>query len=335
MRDRRHNAPAWRGSTRLALIVTLGLGAHGAAHAQSATSYPTRPVTVIVPFAAGGPADLESRLYTPKLTELLGQSIVIDYKPGGGTAVGTQQVIRSKPDGYTLLAATAALTVFPAFQRELGFDVVKDLQPISLMSKRSSVMMVRPGFPAATFTEYVSYARSNPGKINYGTAGVGEVSHLAGLWLHALTKTTATFVPFKGTGPVLIELMAGRVDVTSGTLVAALPVIRSGKARALVMLSDQRSKQLPDVPTVAEQGYPEYNYSNWLGFLAPPGTPAAIVTRLNEAMAKVARLPEIVTALDGQGSIAVGGSPSEFGQLVAAEVMRWRKIVDDAELKAN
>lgn len=312
-------------------VLAMALGA--SAFAQGIQSFPSKPVTVIVAFASGGPIDLETRLYLPRVSEQLGQPLIIEYKLGQGTALGTGFVAKAKPDGYTILSNSAALTVFPAFYKNLDFDVVKDLAPVTQMSKRSSVLQASPSFPAKTFADYITYARNNPGRINYGTAGVGDISHLVGEWLHSLTSTKVTFVPFKGTGPILVELMAGRVDVTSGTLIAALPLVRSGKVRPLAMLGDKRSKHMPDVPTVAEHNLPEFDYANWLGIFAPAGTPAPIVSRLNEAFVKVSRLPAIVAELDAQGSDAVGSSPEQFRKYVAAEVARWGKVVEGAGIK--
>ncbi len=314
----------------MACVIAAGLAAAGDSQAQA---YPNKPVTVIVAFASGGPIDLETRLYVPRVSEQLGQPLVIEYKVGQGTALGTGFVAKAKPDGYTILSNSAALTVFPAFYKNLDFDVVKDLTPITQMSKRSSVLQASNAFPAKTFAEYIAYARANPGKINYGTAGVGDISHLVGEWLHSLTNTKVTFVPFKGTGPILTELMAGRVDVTSGTLIAALPLVRAGKVRPLAMLGDKRSKHMPDVPTVAEHNMPEFDYANWLGIFAPPGMPVSITNRLNDAFVKVSRLPAIVAELDAQGSEALGSSPEQFRKYVAAETTRWGKVVQGAGIK--
>lgn len=323
----------WRMAAAIGLAGGVALPASVQAQAQVQGTYPNKPVTVIVAFASGGPIDLETRLYTPKAGEFLGQPLVIEYKLGQGTAVGSGYVAKAKPDGYTILSNSAAITVFPAFYKNLDFDVVKDFAPVTQMSKRSSVLQSSPSFPARTFADYITYARNNPGKINYGTAGVGDISHLVGEWLHSLTNTKVTFVPFKGTGPILVELMAGRVDVTSGTLIAALPLVRSGKVRPLAMLGDKRSKHMPDVPTVAEHNLPEFDYANWLGIFAPAGTPAPIVNRLNDAFVKVSKLPAIVAELDAQGSDALGSSPEAFRKYVASETARWGKVVQGAGIK--
>ena len=314
----------------MAASIAILTMATGIAEAQT---YPTKPITVIVAFAAGGPVDLESRLYTTKASEIIGQPLVIEYKVGGGTAVGSGYVAKARPDGYTLLSTSAALAVFPAFYTDLNFDVLKDLVPITQMSKRSSVLVASTIAPFKTYAEYLAYAKANPGRINYGTAGVGDISHLVGEWMHSLTNTKVTFVPFKGTGPLMTELMAGRVDVSSGTLIATLPLVKSGKIRPLAMLGSERSKHMPDVPTVAEHNLPEFDYANWLGFFAPGGTPPAIVNKVNDALVRVAKMPPIVAELDNQGSLAVGNTPVQFKQYFSSEVVRWKKVVDGAGIK--
>ena len=306
----------------------------GSAFAQgSAAGFPSRPVVIISGFAPGGSVDIESRLYAPVMSKIMGQSFVIDFRPGAGTTIGIGYVVKANPDGYTLLGHTTALTVVPAFYKDLPFNVVKDLAPVSQMANRTSVLMASTIFPPRSFPEYIAYAKANPGKVNYGTAGNGEISHLAGAWLHSLTNTTVTFIPFKGTGPALQELMAGRVDISSGIIGTALPLLQSGKVRILAVLGRQRVKQYPDIPTVAEMGVSEYNYGAWMGFLAPAATPPAIIDKLSDGFAKVVRTPEIAAELERQGASPVGGTPAQFKQLIATEVARWQKVVDDSGIK--
>ena len=313
-------------------FMLLGMAATSMAQ-SGAGAFPTRPVTVIVPFAPGGAVDLECRMYSPGLSAALGQSAVIDYKVGAGTTLGMGYVAKSRPDGYTILANSTGLTVVPAFYKDLNFDLQKDLAPITLMSKQHSMISVSTSFPAKTLVEYLAYARANPGKINYGTAGAGAISHLAGAWMHSLSNTQVTFIHHKGTGPLLLELQAGRVDVGTGLLIATVPLVNAGKIRPLAVMGTERSGQLPNLPTVAEQGVPGYDYTSWIGFLAPGGTPAAIVSRLNDALVKTVKSPAIVAQLDKQGSVAVGSSPEQFRQHIAIELVRWNKVVTDANLK--
>lgn len=304
------------------------------AAAQSiGTAFPNRPITVIVPFAAGGPVDLETRMYTARLAELLGQPIVVDYRPGGGTSIGAAYVAKSKPDGYTLLSSSSALAVFPALYKDAPIDVTTDLAPLAHMSSKTSVLMVRASSPFKTFADYLAYAKANPGKLNYGTSDVGGISHLSGMWLHVLHRSEVTFVPYKGNGPLMLDLMAGRVDIASASPIVSLPLIESGKLRPMAIKGGSRIKQLPGVPTVAEHGMPEYVDENWQGFLAPAATPEAIVTRLAEAMVAVAKQPSIVKELESQASKAVGGGPSAFKAFIATDIARWKKLVESAGIQ--
>ncbi|RPI42658.1 MAG: tripartite tricarboxylate transporter substrate binding protein [Betaproteobacteria bacterium] len=296
-------------------------------------SYPTKPITVIVPFAAGGPVDLETRMYTARLAELLGQQLIVDYRPGGGTTIGAGYVAKAKPDGYTLLSVSSALAVFPALYKNLSFDPLTDLAPLAHMSSKTSVLMVRAASPFKTFAEYLTFARANPARINYGTSDTGGISHLSGMWLHKLHGSEVTFVPYKGNGPLMLDLVAGRVDIASASPIVALPLIESGKLRPMAIKGGSRIKQLPGVPTVAEHGMPEYADENWQGFLAPAGTPDAIVTRLADAMIAVAKQPAIVSALESQASTAVGGGPAAFRKFIAADTARWKKLVESAGLQ--
>ena len=320
-------------SMQHSFVALAGLSAAILTGGAQAQTFPVKPITVIVAFAAGGPVDLETRMYTTKAGELLGQPMVTDYKVGGGTTIGTGYVAKARPDGYTLLSGSASLTVFPAFYKDLNFDIIKDLAPITQMSQRSSLLVASPNAPFKTFAEYIAYARANPGKINYGTSGVGDITHLLGEWLHSLSKTRVTFVPFKGTGPLMVDLMASRLDVTSATLIASLPLVKSGKLKALAALGKERSKHMPDIPTVAEGGLHDFQYANWLGIFAPGGTPPAVVNRLNEVLVTVLKQPAIVAELDAQGSLAIGNTPEQFHQYVAAEARRWQSVVDVAGIK--
>lgn len=319
-----------------AMLAALALpcGGMGSASAQGSDAYPSRAITVIIPFPAGGPIDIESRRYTQKMSVLLGQPFVLDFKPGGGTAIGTEYVAKSRPDGYTLLAVTAALTVFPAFAKDSSLDIIRDLAPISLMSQRTIMLQSHPAFAPKTFAEYLAYAKANPGKINYGTTGQGESSHLAGAWLHLLTNTRATFIPYKGGGPLFIDLLAGRLDVAAGALLSAVSNVKAGKTRALAVMGTQRSRQFPDVPAIAEHpGLSDFSYSQWLGFVAPGPTPPAIVNRLSQQFAAVVKTPDMVAALDTEGSVAVGSTPAQFRQLIANETASWQKVVRDTGIK--
>jgi tripartite-type tricarboxylate transporter receptor subunit TctC len=296
--------------------------------AATAQSYPSRPVTVIVPFAAGGPVDTDTRKYAARLSEMIGQPVVVDYKPGAGTSIGAAYVAKAKADGYTLLSDSSAFAVFPAFYKDLTFDPMRDLVPITMMSELVSVLMVPSSSPIKSFSEYLAYTRANPGKLSYGTSGVGDISHLSAAWMHSIAATKVTFVPYKGNGPMMVDLLAGRMDAGSASLVQALPHIRSGKLRALAIRGASRVKPLPDVPAVNEHpGMKEFASVNWLGFFAPAGIPAPVIDKLSSALVAVSRLPDVVADLESQASTPIGNTPAEFKALVAEEIARWKKVV--------
>ena len=314
----------------------MGAVFSGSLLAQSAGEYPSKPVSVILPFPPGGPTEPEARLEIKKIGELLGQPFILDFKAGAATSIGTNYVVKSKPDGYTLLVTAASLTVFPAFYENLQFDVTKDLVYVSLMSKRPTALLVTPSLPAMNFREYIAYVKANPGKVNMGTSGSGGVGHLAGAWIHSETGTMnmVTFVHFKGTGPVFPELIAGRIHAHPTSLASAMPLVKAGKLRVISIMSDERTRLMPDVPTLQEQGLASgVGYTTWQGFAAPAGTPAAIVNKLSENFAKTAKSPEVAGPLEADGGVMVGSTPEQFRLMIGREVAAWKKVVKDTGIK--
>ncbi len=314
----------WHRSLVCTAVLALSCGT---AQAQDpAAAYPLKPVLLVVPIAAGGPIDQEARLYA-KMTGLFGQPIIVDNKPGAGTTIGTAFVARAAPDGYTLLTNSAGHTTAPALYKELPFDVLKDFAPITLMSEKPYALITHPGFGAKTAADYLAYARGNPGKLNYGTSGGGGITHIVGAWLHGTTSTKVTFVHYKGAGPSLVDLMAGRLDVTSVALVGVWPQIKSGKLRVLGVTGAKRPPLLPDLPTIGEQGVTGFHYTPWQGVLAPAATPATIQAKLNGIFSRIAKAPEVAGPLETAGNVMVGSSAAHFREVIAAEVPRWRKVV--------
>ena len=300
-----------------------------------AQPYPVKPISVIVPFAAGGPVDGDTRKYATHITELLGQPVVIDYKPGAGTSVGAGFVAKARPDGYTLLSDSSSYAVFPAFFRKIDFDPIKDLIPITTMHESISVLVMPASSPIRSLAEYLAFARDNPGRINYGTTGVGDISYLTGIWLHSMHGSKVTFVPYKGNGPLMIDLVAGRVDISSVSLVNALPQIQQGRLRPIAVRSLKRVKPLPDVPAVLEHpGMEKYAGNNWLGFFAPANTPQPVIDKLSTTFIAITRLPAVQAALDAQGSLPVGNTPAQFREFLADEIGRWKKLAVDNNIKA-
>jgi tripartite-type tricarboxylate transporter receptor subunit TctC len=316
-----------------AWLSITGLATLSPATSLAQSDYPAKAVQVVIPYAPGGTTDVEARLYAQKLGDALGKSFVLDFKPGAGSVFGSNLVAKAAPDGYTILMTTASIAVSPALVKDLPYDPAKDFASVSLMSKRATLLLMHPSNPFKTFPEYLAYAKANPGKINFGTSGAGGIIHLSGAWLSSLTNTQVTFVHYKGSGQMYTDLLAGRVHVTPVTFTTGLPYIRSGKLVPLVVTSAERSKLL-DMPTVAEQGVPGYEYPSWFGVLAPAGTPAPIVNRLSAELAKIARSPEVVKKLaEADGSFMVGSTPEQFRQMIVTETARWKKLVQDTGIK--
>lgn len=302
---------------------------------ESVAKFPSRPFTFIASVAPGGPTENETRLYMGKMFQLMGQPFVLDFKAGGGQIIGANFVAKSQPNGYTMLIVTASFTLNAAMRDDLPFNPIADFAPVSLMSVRSTALVVNQSVPAKNVEEYVAYARANPGKVNYGTSGQGSAGHIAGAWLHGLTGTKVTFVNYKGAGPMMLDLVAGRVDVSMEALSGVLPMIKAGKVRVLGITGAERSPLLPQMRTVAEQGLPGFDYSGFLGFSAPGSTPAAIVNKLSENFAIAAKSPEIVKPMEEGGAVMIGSTASSFKQTLDTQIGRWKKVVQENGIAAE
>ncbi len=313
----------------------LAMAASTTVLAQAKAPFSSRPVTVVAPYDPGGPIDIEARIFTKKSNELTGQQYIIEYKPGAATRIGVSYVARATPDGHTLLFTTGGFAILPVLFKNLTFDAIKDFAPVAQMSQQFTVFIVRPSFPAKNFAEYLTYAKANPGKVSYGMLGSGSSGHLAGAWLAGATNTTVNFIPYKGTGPAMLDVTAERLDVLTAGLIAARPHIQSGKMRPLAMMNVVRSKLLPDVPTIAEQGVPSYGYTNWTGFFAPRATPAAAIARIADDFGAAARSKDVIDTLEAQGSVPIGNTPAQFTQVVLTDIARWQKIVQDNAIKVE
>ena len=289
-----------------------------------------RPITLIIPLAPGGPNDVEARMYTSRINgNLLSQNIVLDYKPGASGTISAAFVARAVPDGHTLQLTGGSFGAFPALYKDLPFDTIKDFTHISLVSLKNFVLVVHPSLPIKSFPDYVAYTRANPEKMNISTTGSGGSTHLGGAWLHNMINTKATFVHYKGAGPAVIDLVAGRVQATPLALQTSLALIKSGKIRPVAMMGSNRSDAIPGLATIAEQGFPGYAFESYIGISGPTGMPAGAVKQLNEAFAKVVKMPDVVKQLDAQGSVPVGSTPGEFSKPIQAESERWKKVVRD------
>jgi tripartite-type tricarboxylate transporter receptor subunit TctC len=299
-----------------------------------AQTYPTRPVHLIVPFAAGGGTDITARLMGQWLSERLGQQFVIDNRPGGGTNIGTEAVVRAPADGYTLLLCGTPSAINATLYDKLNFNFIRDIAPVAGISRDPYVMVVNPSVPAESVPEFLAYAKANPGKLNMGSAGTGAGSHVAGALFKMMAGVDMVHVPYRGAGPALTDLIAGQVQVYFGTTVASIEYIRAGRLRALAVTTATRSDALPDVPTVGEF-VPGYEASVWYGIGAPKNTPAEIVDKLNKEINAGLADPNIKARLADLGGTVLAGSPADFGKLIAEETEKWGKVIKFAGIKAD
>ena len=302
------------------------------AHAQT---YPSRPIRLIVPQSAGGSTDLVARPLARLLGEALGQSMIVDNRPGAGSVIGTDLVAKAAPDGYTLLAVAASFTISPSLYPRLPFDPARDFEPITLLASLPNILVVQRSLPVKSVQEFIALARSRPGQLNYGSSGVGTGTHLSMEWLKHMAGIQLVHVPYKGGAPAVNALLAGEVQVNCATISTALPHVKAGTLRALAVTTARRSAAAPEVPTLAESGLPDYDYSSWIGLLAPAKTPRAIVARLATAAARTARTPEIASILALEGAEPVGNSPEEFAVVIRTEIGRWQKLVGSAGIKED
>jgi tripartite-type tricarboxylate transporter receptor subunit TctC len=299
-----------------------------------ADTYPSRPVHLIVFYAAGGGNDIIARLMGQWLSQRLGQSFVIENRPGGGGNLGTEYVVRAAPDGYTLLLSSTANTVNASLYNNLDFNFIRDIAPVASISYEPNIMVVNPSVPAKTIPEFIAYAKANPGKINYGSAGIGSSQHMSGELFKMMAGIDMTHVPFRGTAPALTSLLGGQVQVMFASMPAALPYIRADKLRALGVTIAKRSDVLPDVPSVSEF-LPGFDAAVYYGIGAPINTPPEIVDRLNKEINAGLADPQFKARLVELGSMVLPGSPADFGKFIANETDKWAKVVKFAHIKAE
>jgi tripartite-type tricarboxylate transporter receptor subunit TctC len=302
----------------------------------AAQTYPTRPITIVAGFAAGGSVDTIARIVAKKLAENLGQNVVVDNKAGAGGVVATQQVARAAPDGYTiLLGAVGSLAVSPHFIPKIGYDPLRDLAPITMAVVFSNVIIVHPSFPAQNLAEFVRLAKASPGKIAYGSSGIGGIGHLTGELFAQTAGIEITHVAYKGGAPAMQDLLGGQIPVIFGTPVSSLPHLKAGKIRALATTGATRAAILPDVPTVAESGYPGFEAINWYAFVAPARTPPEIIARLNRELNAVLNAPDVREQFDVHGVEAKPGTPDALTKFMASELATWGRVVKSARIQPN
>ncbi len=300
-----------------------------------AQQYPAKPIRVIVPYPPGGGLDIVVRAMSPKLTERLGQQVVIDNRGGATGLIGTETVMRAGPDGYTILAHTVAgLAIVPNTNPSLPYHPVRDFAPITHATSSAYMLVVHPKVPAGTVKELIAYVKSRPGELNFATSGGGSATHIAGLLFNKMAGVDVVHVPYKGAGPAVADVLAGQIQMRFSAIPPVMPHVKSGRLRALAVTSLKRYSLLPDIPAVAET-LPGFEVDSWIGFLAPAKTPAHIIQKLNTEIVAALRAPEVRTLLEASGSEAVGSSPERFGELIRAELKRWAPIVKEAGLKVD
>jgi tripartite-type tricarboxylate transporter receptor subunit TctC len=314
-------------------IAALALFVATAAQAQT---YPAKPIRLVVPFAPGGSSTIVARSAAAEMSKALGQEIYIENKPGGGGNVAMQDVARAEPDGYTLLIThigSHALT--PFLYQNLPFDVNRDFAHVSLLAKVPNIFVVHESVPAKDVREFVALAKKEPGKLYYGSAGNGSAGHLAMEYLKLVTGMELQHVPYKGTGPNLVDLVAGRTHATSAGTPPLMPHVKAGKLRVIGVGSPKRLPSLPEVPTIAEQGYPGFETSQWYGLSAPAKTPPAIIKRLADEATKAVKSPAVVERFKADDAEAVGSSPQEYAEFIAREQARWKEVIQKANIKID
>jgi tripartite-type tricarboxylate transporter receptor subunit TctC len=309
-------------------LVALGVAclALGAASDARALDYPARPVKLVVGFPAGGPTDVLARLVGQRLAERLGAQFVVENKPGAGSNIGTESVVKSAPDGYTILVCASANTINTSLYKRLSFDFARDLAPVAGLAHVPNALLVHPTVPARSVPEFIAYAKANAGKVNMASSGTGTTPHLAGELFKAMAGVDLTHVPYKGSAPAVTDLVGGQVQVWFGDLPTGLPHVRSGAIRALAVTTAARSDILPELPPIADT-VPGFDASAWFGFVAPRGTPAEIVDKLNREINAVLAEPKVRARIAELGSSPMIMTPAQFGDFIASETAKWARAV--------
>lgn len=340
IRPRRHpvGGPV-AGSRRrvVAALAVCGLAVgFPAAQAQAqAPAWPTKPVRIVVAYPPGGSTDIAARILAEKLSKTTGQQFVVENRGGAGGTIGAQSVVRADPDGYTLLfAASPEVSIAPTTMKALGYDPVKDLQPVSLVGNVPFFLVAYPGFPPNTLPELIAYAKANPGKVNYSSYGNNTSNHLVGELFKATAGIDTTHVPYKGSGPSIIDLMGGQVQYTFDTYAATGGHMKAGKLKAIAVATPQRIAAAPDVPTMAEQGLP-FAGGTWFGLLAPAKTPKPVVDKIHADVVAALNAPDVKKSFEDKNIIPGGNTPDEFGAFIEKEVAKWKALADKVGIKAE
>jgi tripartite-type tricarboxylate transporter receptor subunit TctC len=301
----------------------------------AAQGYPARPVRVIVPLAAAGTGDTLARVVSEEMAKLLGQPFLVENRPGSGGVIGIEAVAKSAPDGYTLLAISPSLVIHAALRSKIGYDPIRDFAPITVIANTHQLIVGHPSVPASNVRELVAYAKKNPGKLNYGSAGTGSATHLNMELFKSMTGTFITHIPYRGSTQSRQDLLSGEVQLSVDGLIPTLPLIRAGKLKAFGLASSHRSSVAPDIPTLSEAGVTGYASDTWYGLAAPAGTPREVLAALHAAAIKAIHTPSVRDRLTQQGAELVGNSEAEFKTLIERELQLWTKVVKDSGAKVD
>jgi len=315
--------------TLLAVVTALTL-VSTIAHAQV---YPTRPIRVIVPQSAGGSTDLVARAVGQRISDALGQPVVVDNRPGAGSINGTDLAAKATPDGYTLLVVAASFTITPNIRRKVPYDIVRDFTPVSQLVTLPHIVVVHPSLPVKSVKELIALAKAKPGELNFASSGIGTSTHMATELFMYLTDTKMVNIPYKGGAPGMTALLGGQVQLYFAAMSTAIPHVRAGRLRALAVSTAKRSVAAPEYPTMQEAGVPEYEHASWVGMLAPDQTPRAVITQLNREAVKAVQAPDVEKQLLRSGVEPLGSSPKEFDTLIKSELAKWARIVKAAGIE--
>ena len=312
--------------SRLLCAALLSSCANGAL----AQTYPVKPVRVVVPSSAGGGTDIVARIIAPELSKRLGQQVIIDNRPGAGTMIGIEVAAKSPADGYTLLMGLSTLAINSALYKKVPYDPVKDFAPITQAVSSASIIVVHPSVPVKTVKELIAFARARPGQMNYASAGTGTYPHMTMELFLSMGKLKMVHIPYKGTGPAMIDMLAGHTSVMAATLLTGMPQIRAGRLRPLGITSLARSSVAPEIPTIAEAGLPGYESVQWYGLLAPAQTPNEIIARLHAETTRILQQPDVKERFAGDGTDPVGNTPEQFARFIQSELVKWAKVAREA-----
>ncbi len=317
------------------VCAALGVAAiAGGAHAQQST-YPNKPVRFILPFPAGGPTDILGRIIGQKLAAQLGQPVVPENRPGAGGNVGTEYASKQAADGYTIVLGSPSLSISPSLYKKLAYDPIRDFAPISMVAQIPNVLLVHPSVPAKTLKELVQLAKANPGKLNFGSGGLGTSNHLGSELFKSLAGLNIVHVPYKGSNEAMVGMMGGHVDMVVIGVPPTLPHIKAGRVKPLAVLAAERMPYLPDVPTARQAGIANYEVTTWYVLAVPAGTPREIIARLNAEWIKLVEMPDTRERMQAAGFEPMSSTPEQCGEFIKAEIVRWAKVIKDAKLKVE